>query len=53
MNEFDGLTIRDYIAIEMMKGVLPTGWDDASDATKKAQTAYLYADALIAESIKQ
>lgn len=45
-----GVTVRDHIAIEAMKALIP---DDRLDKEGVAIMAYNYADAMIAESNKQ
>lgn len=49
---YEGITIRDYIAIEAMKGYLSKYKIDGS-MSRIAIDAYLMADALIAESNKK
>jgi hypothetical protein len=52
-----GLTIRDYIAIEAMKGLIPTanihGVGEKEIQKDVARFSYQFADALIAESNKK
>lgn len=56
-----GLSVRDFIAIKAMQGML-SGNDSGTDVVRRtidewtkhiSKTAYLYADALIAESEKK
>lgn len=49
-----GLTIRDYIAIEAMKALIPSAENKFLDATVTvSKRAYEYADMLIMESNKK
>lgn len=49
-NESEGLTIRDYIAIEAMKSLISFKHLGSVDC---ARQAYIYADVLIAQSNKK
>jgi len=48
-----GLTVRDYIAIEAMKGILCGGKNYSTKDIDIVSTAYALADAMIAESEKK
>lgn len=49
-----GVTVRDHIAIEAMKAIIPSEANEGEQAFgSTAYLAYRYADAMIAESNKQ